>query len=109
MTVYMRSSECRCGISFTPPGTLTLIMYGPGSDGLPAMTARRTDDGSAAKGFQSMFSGRIAFSWSKTAPLAEESPCMFGEEMTELNVIALAHEILARRTELRLVMPVLLG
>jgi len=34
---------------------------------------------------------------------------MFGEEMTELNVIALAHEIVASRTELRLVMPVLLG
>src|SRR6266550_136693 len=37
------------------------------------MTARRTEDGSAAKGFQSMFSGRIAFSWFKTAPLAERA------------------------------------
>jgi hypothetical protein len=34
MTAYIRSSGWRCGIIFTPLGTLTLIMQGPGSEGL---------------------------------------------------------------------------
>src|SRR5581483_738990 len=36
------------------------MVYGAGSDGCPTMTARRTDAGNAANGFQSISSDKIA-------------------------------------------------
>src|SRR5712671_6095759 len=59
MTVYTRSSGWRCGMSFTPRGTRTLMVYGPASEGWPTMTASRTCGGNAGNGFHARSSDSV--------------------------------------------------
>ena len=50
MTVYARSSGCWWRISLTPQGTLTLLTYGPESEGWPTTTASRAEGGTLRPG-----------------------------------------------------------